>query len=190
MRDERLPRRIAVVGTTGSGKTTLARKLAERLDIPHVELDSLHWEADWTPAPKQVFHSRVIQALDREAWTTDGNYSELRDITWGNADTVVWLDYPLPLVLSRVTRRTIRRWLRREVLWGNNQEQLRRTLLSRDSIILYALRTYRRRRREYPSLFRQAKYAHLRVVHLTSPRATQDWLLRLPEHVRQRMHDE
>jgi adenylate kinase family enzyme len=185
MGNERLPRRIAVVGTAGSGKTTLARKLAARLDVPHVELDSLHWEANWTPAPKEVFHRRVAQALSGEAWTTDGNYSELRDLTWGKADTVVWLDYSLPLVLSRVTRRTIRRSLRHEVLWGNNQEQLSRALLSRDSLILYALKTYRRRRREYPILFRQPRYAHLRVVHLASPRAAQEWLSSLPQPIGQ-----
>jgi adenylate kinase family enzyme len=187
MGNERVPRRIAVVGTTGSGKTTLARKLAAQLHVPHIELDSLHWEANWTPAPQQVFHRRVAQALSGEAWTTDGNYSELRDLTWGKADTVVWLDYSLSLVLSRVTRRTIRRSLRHEVLWGNNQERFGRALLSRDSIILYALKTYRRRRREYPVLFRQPRYAHLRVVHLESPRATQEWLPSLPQSIGQGM---
>lgn len=183
MRDDGWPRRIAVVGTTGSGKTTLARKLADRLDIPHVELDSLYWEADWSPAPVQVFRSRVVQAVDAAAWTTDGNYSQVRDIVWGKADTVVWLDYPLPVVLSRVTRRTIRRSLQREVLWGTNREQLGRALLSRDSIIFYALSTYRRRRREYTRLFQQPEYAHLRVVRLASPHAAREWLSSLPKSV-------
>jgi adenylate kinase family enzyme len=172
----RQPRRVAVVGTSGSGKTTLARRLAERLGIPHVELDALHWDLDWVPVPPEVFRERAAQALSGEAWTTDGNYSRVRDIVWGRADTVVWLDYSLPLVLWRVTRRTIRRVVTQEGLWGGNREQWGASFFSRDSIILWALRTYRRRRREYPILFSQPEYAHLQVVHLRSPQAARKWL--------------
>jgi adenylate kinase family enzyme len=95
------PRRVAVVGTSGSGKTTLARRLAQRLGVPHVELDALHWEADWTPVQREVFRERVSRVLDGDAWTTDGNYSAVRDIVWGRADTVVWLDYALGVVMER-----------------------------------------------------------------------------------------
>jgi adenylate kinase family enzyme len=169
-------RRIVVVGTCGSGKTTLARRLAQRLGIAHVELDSLHWGPDWTPAPREVFRERVAQALSGEAWTTDGNYRAVRDIVWRWADTVVWLDYSLPVVMGRVTRRTIRRSALREELWNGNRERFREAFLSRDSIIWWALTSYRRRKREYPVLFGQPDYAHLHVVHLASPRTADKWL--------------
>jgi len=173
---EESPQRIAVVGTSGSGKTILAQQLADRLGIPHVELDALHWDANWTPVSDDVFRERTAQALSGEEWTVDGNYGRVRDIIWDRAGTVVWLDYSLSVILWRVTRRTILRSVRREELWHGNREQLRTALFSRDSIILWSLRTYRRRRREYPVLFSRPEYAHLKVVHLQSPRAARKWL--------------
>ena len=169
-------RRIAIVGTSGSGKTTLAQQLARRLGIPHIELDALHWEPNWTPAPLEVFRERTAQALSGEAWATDGNYSRVRDIVWSRADTVVWLDYPLPVIMARVTRRTMRRSLTRQELWNGNRERLWEACFSRDAIIWWALRTYRRRKQEYPILLSQPEHAHLAVVHLQSPRAAGDWL--------------
>ena len=174
------PRRTAVVGTSGSGKTTLAQRLAQRLGLPHVELDSLHWGPDWTPTPREFFRERVTGALSGEAWTTDGNYSAVRDIIWARADTVVWLDYSLPVVMGRVTWRTIRRSLLQEELWNGNRERLGQAFFGRESIIWWALSTYRRRKRQYPVLFGQPEYAHLHVVHLTSPRAAREWLDGLP----------
>lgn len=168
--------RIHVVGTSGSGKTTLARRLAGRLGIPHVELDALYWGPNWTPAPLELFRERAAQALAGEAWTTDGNYSRVRDIVWRRADTVVWLNYPLPLVLWRVIWRTLRRSLTREELWSGNRETLRQSFFDRESIVLFALQSYGRRKRQYPELFRQPEYSHLRVVELHSPRETRRWL--------------
>lgn len=170
------PGRTAIVGTSGSGKTTLAQQLALRLGIPHIELDALHWEPNWTPAPLEVFRERTAQALSGEAWTTDGNYSRVRDIVWGRADTVVWLDYPLPVIMTRVTWRTIRRSLTRQELWNGNRERLWEACFGRDAIIWWALRTYRRRKQEYPILLSQPEHAHLSVVHLQSPRAARAWL--------------
>lgn len=172
--------RIAVVGTTGSGKTTLARTLASRLGRPHVELDALHWEPDWQEAPLDVFRERVVDALHRSEWVVDGNYSQVRDLVWTRADTVVWLDYPLRVILTRLLRRTVRRVVTGEELWNGNRERLRNAF-GRDSIILWALTTYRPRRREYPELFGHPEYAHLRPIRLRSPRETDAWLDQLTE---------
>jgi adenylate kinase family enzyme len=86
--------RISVIGATGSGKTTVARRTAEALGVPHIELDALHWEPDWEEAPLEVFRERVSDAIQGERWVVDGNYSKVRDMVWGRADTVLWLDYP------------------------------------------------------------------------------------------------
>jgi hypothetical protein len=64
----------------------------------------------------------------------------------------------------------------REELWNGNRETWREAFFSRDSIILWALRTYHRRRKEYPVLFSQPQYAHLSVEHLRAPHAARDWL--------------
>jgi len=168
-------RRISIVGTSGSGKTTLARQLSQRLAIPHVELDALHHEPNWTEAPIDVFRKRVEQSLSGNSWVVDGNYSKVRDIVWSRADTVIWLDYPLPLIMKRVVWRTFRRVVTQEELWNGNRETWQ-TTFSRDSIILWVLQTYRKSRKEYPILFKQPEYAHLKVVHMRSPKTTQAWL--------------
>lgn len=84
------------------------------------------------------------------------------------------------MILWRVTRRTMRQFVTREKLWNENRERFREVFLSYDSIILWALRTYRRRRREYPVLFGKPEYAHLSIVQLHSPHATRLWLVDLP----------
>src|SRR3990172_8915485 len=102
-------RRVAVVGTTGTGKSTLARHLAHRLTVPHVELDALYWGPNWTPVPADLFRQRAAQAVAADAWVIDGNYHVVRDLVWSRATTVVWLDYPLSLILARLLKRTGRR---------------------------------------------------------------------------------
>jgi adenylate kinase family enzyme len=167
--------RISVVGTSGSGKTTLAKALAQRLDYAHIELDALHWEPGWQMAPLDLFRTRVAQAVGQPYWVTDGNYSKVRDIVWGRADTVVWFDYPLPLILWRLWWRTLRRTLLRQPLWNENRESFR-TTFSRNSVLWWAMATYGRRRREYPELFARPEYARLETVRLRSPRQTLAWL--------------
>lgn len=180
MRDQLRPRRVAVVGTSGSGKTTLAQQLARRLGVPHVELDALNWGPDWTPAPPEEFRLFASRALAGDAWITDGNYHAVRDIVWSQADTVVWLDYPLAVVMARVIWRTIRRTVTREELWSGNRERFLVAFFGRESIVWWAFSSYRRRKREYPVLFSQPEHAHLRVVRLSSPRVAQQWLETLP----------
>jgi adenylate kinase family enzyme len=165
--------RVHVVGTSGAGKTWLARELARRMNAPHVEIDELFWQPDWTETPRDVLRERLAAALAAPRWVVDGNYGSARDIVWARADTVLWLDYPLPIVMARVLRRTVRRLARREVLWAGNRESLRRTF-SRDSILLWTLTTFARRRREFVDLARTER--RLTVVRLRSPRAAARWL--------------
>jgi adenylate kinase family enzyme len=167
-------KRIAVGGTTGSGKTTLGRRLAERMNVPHIELDALYWEPRWTPAALEVFKQRVCDAISGESWTSSGNYSSVRDLVWQRADTLILLDYSFPVVASRLLRRTVRRIVTQEELWNGNRESLR-TMLSRDSILLWLMRTYWRRRREHPALLARPEMAHLQVIIFRSPHQTKAW---------------
>ena len=75
-------RRVIVVGTSGSGKTTFARRLAEILDVPHFELDQLHWGPNWTPKDMAEFRQLTEAAVAGERWVIDGNYSKVQDIIW------------------------------------------------------------------------------------------------------------
>jgi adenylate kinase family enzyme len=169
-------RRVVVVGTTGSGKTWLAHQLAVRLGVPHVELDALHWEPNWTGAQTSTLRARTARAVSGDGWVVDGNYGKLRDMIWPRAEVLVWLDYSLPVILRQLARRTMRRIVRHEELWSGNRESVRTTFFSRDSLFLWALQTYRRHRREYTDLPRRPEYAHLRVVRLRSPAAARAWL--------------
>jgi adenylate kinase family enzyme len=171
--------RISVVGTSGSGKTTLARQISQRLAIPHVELDMLSWEPNWKLVPNDVVQQRISQALACDSWVVDGNLnSSERDIIWTKADTVVFLDYPLLVVMRRILWRTVRRVVTQTEVCNGNRETWK-TALSKDSVILWALQTYQKRRRDYLLLFAKPEYAHLNIVHLTSPASAKDWLFSL-----------
>ena len=171
--------RISVVGTTGSGKTTLSERLARCLGVPHVELDALHWGPNWTELDPETFRAKVARIVQRDAWVIDGNYSAVRELVWERAQAVVWLDYGLPTILGRLVWRTFRRVITGEKLWAGNREHLWTQIATRDSILLWALRTYRRRRREYPRLIAEPANAHLQIAHLRSPRAGDAWIARL-----------
>jgi adenylate kinase family enzyme len=168
------PRRVNVVGTSAVGKSTLAATLARLLGVPHVELDALHWEPDWTEAPADLLRDRVRSAIAGDGWIVDGNYAAVRDLVWERVEAVVWLDLPLRTILSRYAVRTVRRVARREVLWSGNRERIETHLFSRDSLLWWILTTYRRRRREYPALL--AGRPDLHVVRLRSARAADRWL--------------
>ena len=169
-------KRISVVGVTGSGKTTLARLLAERLGVPPTELDAIYWQADWTPLSKEAFRLRVQPVLAGDRWVVDGNYSAVQDLVLARADTLVWLNYPLHLILRRLTRRTLRRVFLREELWNGNRERFREQFLSSESIFLWALKAYRTHKDRYESIMRDPSYRHLHVVQLRSPGALATWL--------------
>jgi adenylate kinase family enzyme len=168
-------RRINVVGTSCSGKTTLARELAVRLGHPHVEIDALYWAPGWTGVPIETFRARLEKALAVDAWIADGGYEMARDITWRRADTIVWLDYRLRVVLRRWSRRTIRRIRTQEEFWpGTGNRESLRNALRPDGLLWWILRTHRRRRRRM--LERLAQRPDLEVVRLRSPAETRSWL--------------
>lgn len=174
-----LQMRLVIVGTSASGKTTCAKHLAQQLGIPHIELDALHWKPNWTPASLDEFRLNTECAVSQEHWTLDGNYKQVRDIVWPRATHVVWLDYSFPRVFWQVIKRSTRRLTTREVLWSGNRESWKMTFLSQDSILLWVLTTYWKRRKEYPLLLASQEYSHLEIVRLRTPRETNDWMERL-----------
>jgi adenylate kinase family enzyme len=160
--------RVVVVGPSGSGKTTVARALAERLGVYCVELDALHHRPHWTEASAEELHEAVARELDgRDAWVVDGNYfGKLGYFILDQADTVVWLDFPLATCLVRLWRRTVHR-IRHDVeLWSGNRETWRGAFWGRESLFWWTIRHHRSRRRRWPERF--AALQNLRVVRLRS----------------------
>jgi len=162
-------RRVVVIGTSGSGKTTMAERLAAVLGHEHIELDAIHWLPDWQMRPLEEFREKVAEATVGETWVLDGNYSKVRDIVWGRATCVVWLNYSRALVFWRIVTRTLRRSLFQEELFSGNRESLSRAMFGRESIVAWSMSTFMRRRREYPQLFQEPAYQHLHVVELQCP---------------------
>ena len=110
--------------------------------------------------------------LATDGWVIDCAYrGKLGDLVLAHADLVVWLDLPRRVWLPRLVRRTVRRIVRREKLWNGNRETLRNVLFSRDSLLLYALRTYPQRRRRYPG-----ELAPYNVIRLRRPAEVEEFL--------------
>lgn len=169
---------MAVVGCSGSGKSTLATGLARVLEVPHIELDAIYHQPGWTELPDEEFRARVATATDGTDWVVDGNYSAVRDLIWGRADTVVWFDLSYALVMSRTIRRTLRRTLTREELWNGNREPLS-NLWSFDpqtSIIAWAATQHKVYRARYAAAEHDVRWSGLQFIRLRSPREADAFL--------------
>jgi adenylate kinase family enzyme len=168
-------RRVNVKGTSGSGKSTFGRELAERLGLPYVELDALHHGPNWSEPTDEEFRARVREAMDAspDGWVIDGNYeAKLGDTLTGAADTIVWLDLPLRLKLRRVARRTRER-IRDDVeLWNGNKESWRNALWGRESLFAWLIRGHFRHRRNWPRRYGSDP----RFIRLRSVEEARAWL--------------
>ena len=141
--------------------------------MPYVELDAFHHGPNWTDVPTDEFRKQVAAAVAAHGWVVDGNYAKARDLIWGRVETVLWLDYPFPVMLGRLMRRTFGRCIRREEIWHGNREILWRHLCTRDSLFWWLITTYRQRRAECDQLFSDPAYQHLTRIRLKSHREAQ-----------------
>ncbi|MEZ4664111.1 MAG: hypothetical protein R2911_41800 [Caldilineaceae bacterium] len=155
--------------------------MAHHLGVPHIELDALYWGPNWQPVTLPNFRTRVEQATTENRWIVDGNYrTKARDIVWKRAQMVVWLDYPLPLVLWRLCQRSVANIYNRRDMWGTgSQETLEKQFLSSDSFLLWAIKTHNPRRRRLLQAMHGDAYSHIDFVRLPSPFHAQMWLNRL-----------
>lgn len=161
--------RIVIVGTTGSGKTTLAQRISEKYGLKRIELDSIQWLPDWREIDRQEFARLAAQAVEAEKWVVDGNYRIVRDLIWSKAEAVVWLDYSFPRNFWQLFSRSIHRLVTRKELWAGNRESWA-IFFSRKSILVWFFQTYWKKRKDYPLLFVDPRYAHLKVFRVRHPR--------------------
>ena len=164
--------RISVVGNSGSGKTTVAKAIADVLGVPHLELDGVFHQPDWRPLDSEEFRRVVSEFTAAESWVVDGNYSGVRDIVWGRADTVVWVDPPRHRVMRQLLARTMRRMATRTVLWNGNRERWIYLFNPEESILLYAWTSHRRLRARFQTAQADPENAHLCFVRLRTPAET------------------
>ena len=175
--------RIIVIGTSGAGKTTLARKIAGSLELQHIELDAINWQPGWRDLDRHdqpEFVRRVAQAIQAERWVADGNYASVRDILWRRATHLVWLDYDRPVIMARVIARSVyRAALGGEVWAGTGNREHWRDFMRPSHPIRWAWSTWRQRRRETEERLRRPEFAHLVVFRLRRPAEARGVLTRL-----------
>ncbi len=130
-----------------------------------IELDALHHGPDWAEPDLEEFRSAVDRVTSGDTWVVDGNYSrKLGSLVFDRADTIVWLDQPLAVILPRLWRRTIRRIRTREELWNGNRESYRAAFWGRESLFFWTIRSHFGLRRQLPGAL-----AGRNVVRLRSP---------------------
>lgn len=99
--------RVIVLGSAGSGKSTLSRKLSKILNLPIIHLDKYFWKANWVPTPNEEWDKFVENLTMEEQWIIDGNYSRTMDIRIKRADLIIYLDIPRWLCLYQLLKRRI-----------------------------------------------------------------------------------
>jgi len=171
--------RVSVVGTTCSGKTRLSRQIASQSHIPHIELDAIHWQPNWTPLPIEQFRSAVERIVAGDEWVIDGNYSGVRDIVWRRATDVVWLNLPLMTVFWRAILRTGRRVVTGEELWAGNRETVGNQLFDRNGVLWWVIPSHYRLRTRYDQLLRAVSHAEFVLHEIRKPSQEKALLERL-----------
>ncbi len=168
--------RVVVIGSSCTGKTTFSKKLSKHLNCKHIEVDWLNWLPDWQERPNEEFRALVKKETSADRWVLDGNYSRVRDITWNRATHIIWLNYSFPIVFYRAIKRTTRRAFTKEEICNGNQESIRQSFFSTDSMIVWVIRTYHSRRRRYKEQVKKKQYGNAKFIVLNNSQEADNFL--------------
>lgn len=173
--------RINVVGTSGSGKSTFSRLLAGALDYKYIEMDAIFWKPDWQESIDEEFFAALESQLASDTWVLDGNYSRTGSIKWARVDTVIWIDYSFTRTIYQAVKRAFVRSISKQELWQNtgNVESFKKSFFSKDSIILWTLKTYKTHRARYQRLLVDPDYSHINFIRITSPKEARAYITKL-----------
>jgi adenylate kinase family enzyme len=175
--------RLVLVGASGSGKTSLGSWVERHLGLPFTDLDDVFWRPGWQKAPVEVFRADVDRLTARSRWVLAGNCSSARDLIWPRADTLVWLDLPLPLTLWRSTVRVLRQARSGELICNGNRQTVSALVFGKDPLLWYAIKTVPPRRRQWPQLLAAPEHEHLANVRLTSASAVNVWQAKVTQQL-------
>lgn len=166
--------RILVIGSGGAGKSTLARRLGERLVLPVIHLDACYWRAGWVETPKDEWGATVATLAAEPRWVMDGNYGGTLEPRVRAADTIVFLDLPRVLCAWRV----LRRW---RTYHGRTRPDMADGCPEQMSLeFLQWIWTYPATRRPGVLRLLESVRDEKRVVHLRSTHEVETFLASLP----------
>ena len=173
--------RINVVGTSGSGKSTFARRLSSQMGFPYIEMDKIFWGPNWKWPSDEEFFSNLKIALSGDAWVLDGNYTRTIPIKWEKVDLVVWLDYSFSRTLYQAINRALKRSWSKVELWEGtgNRESFRQSFFSKKSIIWWTITTHGKVRAKYESFLTNKQFSHIEFVRLRTRLEAEQFLAQM-----------
>lgn len=98
-------KKVLIIGCPGSGKSTFARSLKEKIDLPIYYLDMIWHKPDKTTITKDEFDEKLNEILNKDEWIIDGNFQRTLEMRLNKCDTVFLLDFPLEVSLEGVQQR-------------------------------------------------------------------------------------
>jgi adenylate kinase family enzyme len=170
-------KKIIIIGSTCSGKSTLAGKLSKKLAIPHIQLDSLFWKTNWEASSDEDFFKKIKVVVSKDQWIVDGNYGRAQHLSWALADTVIWIDLPFWMTFFQSLKRSLTRALSRNEIWPGtgNRESLWR-MFSRDSIIVWLFKTYDLNKLRFQKQIEDPRYNQIKFYRLRSRKEMNQFL--------------
>ncbi|RYH04041.1 DNA topology modulation protein FlaR [Salipiger sp. IMCC34102] len=168
--------RVMIVGGPGSGKSTLARLLGAHTGLPVHHMDHIHHLPGWKPRPMAEKRSMAHAIERQEAWIFEGGMSSTYASRAARADTLIWLDLPMPLRLWRVLARLVRYYGQRR---PDMAEGCTESFGAHTIAFLHWIVTTRRIQRSKIADLVAASPASLEVVHLTRPGQVTGWLSKI-----------
>lgn len=97
--------RIMIIGSCGSGKSTISHQIQKATGLPLYHLDQYYWKPNWTETPKEEWEQIVTNLAAKDRWIIDGNYGGTMDVRFERADTIVYMDMSTVKCLWRVMGR-------------------------------------------------------------------------------------
>jgi adenylate kinase family enzyme len=166
-------KKIAIIGSTASGKSTLANKLSKLYDLPHIELDQILFENRKRKTDDE-FRDAVRLVVKEPEWICDGVFYNLADIIWPKADIVIWLDLPLKTAYKQVLSRSLGRIIKAQSKPGGQRETLK-TAFGRNGIVTKTPHIHRKVTANYEELVKQYVSSD-NLVRLKSRKEVSSWV--------------
>ena len=178
-------KRVVVIGTRCSGKTTFACQLARLMQAKHIELDTLIFLPNWKLRPREDFKRLVSEALAADQWVLDGNSKETRDIVWSRATTLIWLKFPWHVVLCRALRRFKKRVIDKQMFHSGNYGTFCHGV-QKFGCTLFWVKTFRLKKR-YARLLKEYQKQQLQTFVFSTPQVADRFLAQV-EHLTELCH--